>query len=136
MQMRMVAVVHLRTFFLFRHECAFVLQVSLASDFMWNWNAREATASFGYDYMLRQCRLRGRIDSEGKVGTLLLDAVTFRLHRAVCNSLCHTRRTFRRMQVAALLEERLNQGVNFLLSGEIDQWKKDYKFGFGLTVGE
>lgn len=42
-------------------------QVSLASDFMWNWNAREATASFGYDYMLRQCRLRGRIDSEGKV---------------------------------------------------------------------
>lgn len=79
-------------------------KVSLASDFMWNWNAREATASFGYDYMLRQCRLRGRIDSEGKV--------------------------------AALLEERLNQGVNFLLSGEIDQWKKDYKFGFGLTVGE
>lgn len=41
--------------------------MSLASDFMWNWNAREATASFGYDYMLRQCRLRGRIDSEGKV---------------------------------------------------------------------
>jgi mitochondrial import receptor subunit TOM40 len=79
-------------------------KVSLASDFMWNWNAREATASFGYDYMLRQCRLRGRIDSEGKV--------------------------------AALLEERLNQGVNFLLSGEIDHWKKDYKFGFGLTVGE
>jgi mitochondrial import receptor subunit TOM40 len=79
-------------------------KVSLASDFMWNWNAREATASFGYDYMLRQCRLRGRIDSEGKV--------------------------------AALLEERLNQGVNFVLSGEIDHWKKDYKFGFGLTVGE
>ncbi len=45
------------------------MQVSLASDFMWNWNAREATASFGYDYMLRQCRLRGRIDSEGKVGS-------------------------------------------------------------------
>ena len=40
------------------------------------------------------------------------------------------------MQVAALLEERLNQGVNFVLSGEIDHWKKDYKFGFGLTVGE
>ena len=28
------------------------------------------------------------------------------------------------VQVAALLEERLNQGVNFLLSGEIDHWKK------------
>lgn len=79
-------------------------KVSLASDFMWNWNAKEATASIGYDYILRQCRLRGRVDSEGKV--------------------------------AALLEERVNQGVNFLLSGEIDHYKKDYKFGFGLTVGE
>lgn len=40
-------------------------QVSLASDFMWNLNSREATASFGYDYVLRQCRLRGRIDTGG-----------------------------------------------------------------------
>lgn len=79
-------------------------QVSLATDFMWNWNAREATASFGYDYMLRQCRLRGRIDTEGKI--------------------------------AAFLEERINVGVNFLLSAELDHAKKDYKFGFGLTVGE
>lgn len=39
------------------------LQVSLASDFMWNLNSREASASFGYDYILRQCRLRGRIDT-------------------------------------------------------------------------
>lgn len=39
------------------------LQVSLASDFMWNLNSREANASFGYDYVLRQCRLRGRIDT-------------------------------------------------------------------------
>lgn len=46
------------------------MQVSLASDLMWNWKAKEATASFGYDYMLRQCRLRGRIDSEGKVTSL------------------------------------------------------------------
>lgn len=54
--------------------------MSLASDFMWNWNAREATASFGYDYMLRQCRLRGRIDSEGKVGSaqdVLVSALCF-----------------------------------------------------------
>ena len=43
------------------------VQVSLASDFIWNWNTRETTASFGYDYMLRQCRLRGRIDTDGKV---------------------------------------------------------------------
>lgn len=79
-------------------------KVSLATDLMWNWNAREATASFGYDYILRQCRLRGRVDTEGKI--------------------------------AAFLEERINVGVNFLLSAELDHVKKDYKFGFGLTVGE
>lgn len=50
------------------------MQVSLSSDFMCNWNAKEATASFGYDYMLRQCRLRGRIDSEGKVPASTLPA--------------------------------------------------------------
>lgn len=79
-------------------------KVHLASDFLYNWNSREATASVGYDYILRQCRLRGRVDSNGAV--------------------------------AAFLEERLNVGVNFLLSAEIDHFKKDYKFGFGMTVGE
>lgn len=79
-------------------------KVSLATDLMYNYMSREATASFGYDYMLRQCRLRGKIDSNG------------------CTS--------------ALLEERLSMGLNFVLSAEIDHKKKDYKFGFGLTVGE
>ncbi len=40
------------------------------------------------------------------------------------------------VQVAAYLEERVNVGVNFILSAELDHWKKDYKFGFGMTVGE
>ncbi|CAN4102185.1 unnamed protein product [Withania somnifera] len=79
-------------------------KVSLASDFMYNHMSRDVTASFGYDYILRQCRLRGKIDSNG----------------------C----------VAAFLEERLNMGLNFILSAELDHKKKDYKFGFGLTVGE
>ena len=79
-------------------------KVSLVTDFMFNANSRESTASFGYDYILRQCRLRGRVDTEGKV--------------------------------AAFLEERVNVGVNFLLSAEIDYARKDYKFGFGMTVGE
>mmetsp|Transcript_108 Transcript_108/g.309 ORF Transcript_108/g.309 Transcript_108/m.309 type:complete len:318 (-) Transcript_108:79-1032(-) len=80
-------------------------KVSLASDFMWNWNSREATASMGYDYILRTCRLRGRIDSGGSV--------------------------------AAYLEERLNVGINLVLSAEVDHSaRKDYKFGFGLTIGE
>ena len=80
------------------------VQVSLGTEFMWNWNQREASAAVGYDYTLRQARLRGRIDSDGKI--------------------------------AALVEERINAGINFLLSAEIDHAKKDYKFGFGLTVGE
>ncbi|KAL6185538.1 hypothetical protein ACLB2K_041670 [Fragaria x ananassa] len=79
-------------------------KVSLASDFMYNYLSREATASLGYDYILRQCRLRGKIDSNGVA--------------------------------AAFLEERLNMGLNFILSAEIDHRRKDYKFGFGLTVGE
>lgn len=79
-------------------------KVSLASDFLWNWQAREATASFGYDYLLRQCRLRGRIDTEGRV--------------------------------AAFLEERVNVGVNFVLSAELDHLTKNSKFGLGMTVGE
>lgn len=79
-------------------------KVALAADYMWNLNSREATASFGYDYTLRQCRLRGRVDSDGKV--------------------------------AAFLEERINPGVAFVLSAELDHAKKDYKFGFGMTIGE
>eukprot|EP00803_Ostreobium_quekettii_P011569 evm.model.scf_130EXC.12 EVM.evm.TU.scf_130EXC.12 scf_130EXC:130493-135417(+) len=38
--------------------------------------------------------------------------------------------------IGAFLEERLNPGVTFILSGEVDHWKKDYKFGFGLQLGE
>ncbi|XP_072997930.1 mitochondrial import receptor subunit TOM40-1-like [Typha latifolia] len=79
-------------------------KVSLASDFMYNHMTRDVTSSFGYDYILRQCRLRGKLDSNGVV--------------------------------SAFLEERLNMGVNFILSAEIDHSKKDYKFGFGMTVGE
>lgn len=79
-------------------------KVSLGSDLLYNHMTRDITSSFGYDYMLRQCRLRGKLDSNG----------------------C----------VAAYLEERLNMGVNFILSAEIDHKKKDYKFGFGMTLGE
>uniref|UniRef100_K3XS98 Uncharacterized protein n=1 Tax=Setaria italica TaxID=4555 RepID=K3XS98_SETIT len=65
---------------------------------------KDVTATFGYDYILRQCRLRGKLDTNGVI--------------------------------SALLEERLTPGVTFQLSAEIDHWKKDYKFGFGMAVGE
>eukprot|EP00898_Chlorokybus_atmophyticus_P006067 jgi/Chlat1/6461/Chrsp45S05973 len=79
-------------------------KVALASDFLYNWNSREATASIGYDYMLRQARLRGRIDQN--------------------------------LVVSAYIEERLNVGVNFVISGEVDHIKKDYRFGLGMVIGE
>uniref|UniRef100_A0A2P2MD09 Uncharacterized protein MANES_11G000900 n=2 Tax=Rhizophora mucronata TaxID=61149 RepID=A0A2P2MD09_RHIMU len=78
-------------------------KVSLATDLMYNYMSRDVTASVGYDYILRQARLRGKIDSSG------------------CAS--------------AFLEERLSMGLLFILSAELDHKKKDYKFGFGLTVG-
>lgn len=46
-------------------------KVTLASDFLWHWATREATATMGYDCMLRQCRLRGKIDTNGVVSALL-----------------------------------------------------------------
>lgn len=38
--------------------------------------------------------------------------------------------------LSAYLEERIQPAITFLLSGSIDHWKKDYKFGFGLQLGE
>ncbi|KAH9626226.1 hypothetical protein KSS87_000105 [Heliosperma pusillum] len=79
-------------------------KVSLATEFMYNYLSRDVTASVGYDAILRQARVRGKIDSNG----------------------CAT----------AFLEERLSPGLGFLISAELDHWKKDYKFGFGMNVGE
>lgn len=136
-------------------------KVSLASDFMYNWNSREASASFGYDYVLRQCRLRGRIDTgarqtRGAAGAppLLvcrrpctgpnhpLSAQAWPLSlathpcgprtRVACYYLCYL--LLAEGKVAAYLEERLNVGVNFILSAELDHSKKDYKFGWGACA--
>ena len=108
---------------------------------MWNWNAREPTAAFGYDYILRQCRLRGRIDTEGKVPLRPQLSHSNAVHCSLANNTTQPGQDLARhvtsaLQVAAYLEERLNVGVNFLLSAELDHIRKDFKFGFGLTVGE
>lgn len=44
-------------------------KVTLASDFLWHWQSREATATVGFDCILRQCRLRGKIDTNGVVSS-------------------------------------------------------------------
>ncbi|XP_021761841.1 mitochondrial import receptor subunit TOM40-1-like [Chenopodium quinoa] len=79
-------------------------KLSFATEFSYNHMSKDVTATVGYDAVLRQARVRGKIDSNG----------------------C----------VTGFLEERLNLGLTFLLSAELDHKKKDYKFGFGFTVGE
>ncbi|GMH34710.1 hypothetical protein BSKO_02571 [Bryopsis sp. KO-2023] len=79
-------------------------KASLAADFLYNSNMKEATTSIGYDYVFQRAHVRGKVDSNGVL--------------------------------SAFLEERLNAAVTFLLSGEVDHKKKDYKFGFGLQLGE
>ncbi|VAH60245.1 unnamed protein product [Triticum turgidum subsp. durum] len=79
-------------------------KVSLATDFMYNHMSKDVTASVGYDYIMRQSRLRGKVDTNGAV--------------------------------SALLEEKINPYATLVLSAEIDHWKKDNKFGFGIRVGE
>jgi mitochondrial import receptor subunit TOM40 len=79
-------------------------KAGVAADFLFNPNAGESIASVGYDYMFRNSRLRGTVDSHGKV--------------------------------AAFLEETLVPGIKLLLSGELDHFRQDHKFGFGMTVGE
>jgi mitochondrial import receptor subunit TOM40 len=92
---------------------------------MWNLNSREANASFGYDYVLRQCRLRGRIDTGApKAAGLSQSGLTrwvLMLHEAAvllsqCDDPCMV--PCAEGKIAAFLEERLNVGVNFVLSAE------------------
>lgn len=79
-------------------------KIMLLTDLMYNWLHREASASVGYDVTLRQCRVRGNINTAGII--------------------------------QALLEERFIPGITFLLSAELDHSDKNYKFGFGFSVGD
>lgn len=67
-------------------------KVSLAADFLWNWQGREAAASFGYDYVLRQCRLRGRVDTDGRVGALLEERLNAGVTLVLSADLDHVRK--------------------------------------------
>ena len=46
-------------------------KVTLESDCLWHWGSREATATVGYDVVLRQARLQGRVDTNGTVGAYI-----------------------------------------------------------------
>ncbi|CAH2036330.1 unnamed protein product [Thlaspi arvense] len=78
--------------------------VSLAADFMYDAMSRDATASVGYDYILRQSRLRGKIDSNGTTSAHLEERLP------------------------------IGDGLCCILSAQVDHLKKDYKFGFGVKL--
>jgi len=54
----------------------------------------------------------------------------FRLRQATFKGLVQSDST-----CSAVLEERVNPNINLMLSGQLNHKKKDYKFGFGLTIG-
>jgi hypothetical protein len=51
-------------------------KITLASELLWHFAMREATAAVGYDATLRQCRLRGKIDTNGVVSAYLEERFT------------------------------------------------------------
>ncbi|KAI5006738.1 mitochondrial import receptor subunit TOM40-1-like [Hordeum vulgare subsp. vulgare] len=50
-------------------------KVSLATDFMYNHMSKDVIASVGYDYIMRQSRLRGKVDTNGTVSALLEERI-------------------------------------------------------------
>ncbi|CAL5333890.1 unnamed protein product [Camellia sinensis] len=109
-------------------------KVSLASEFMYNYMSRDVTASVGYDYILRQYK---EPEDLCPAPEYLVTVCLGLLHGLSVECSCRLRgKIDSNGCTSAFLEERLNMGLNFILSAEIDHRKKDYKFGFGLTVGE
>jgi mitochondrial import receptor subunit TOM40 len=51
-------------------------QVTLATDLLYHWASREATATVGYDVTLRQARLQGKVDSAGGRVTGIVNTCT------------------------------------------------------------
>ncbi|KAF7153032.1 hypothetical protein RHSIM_Rhsim01G0245800 [Rhododendron simsii] len=70
-------------------------KVSLASDFTYNYLSKEAIASFGYDYILRQCRLRGKVDSNGCTSTFLEERLSMGLNFILSAEIDHRKKDYK-----------------------------------------
>lgn len=66
-------------------------KAAVAADFLVNTNMNEATASVGYDYTFRQCRLRGCLDSNGKVAAFLEEQLGPSIKLLLSGELDHSR---------------------------------------------
>ncbi|XP_059659970.1 mitochondrial import receptor subunit TOM40-1-like [Cornus florida] len=61
-------------------------------DFMYNYMSRDVTASFGYDYILRQCRLRGKVDSNGCTSAFLEEQLNMGLNFILSAKIDHCKK--------------------------------------------
>ncbi|KAH0990741.1 hypothetical protein GBA52_002224 [Prunus armeniaca] len=71
------------------------VQVSLASDLMYNHTSRDVTASVGYDYVLRQSRLRGKIDSNGCTAAFLEERLSMGLKFILSAEMDHKKKDYK-----------------------------------------
>lgn len=67
-------------------------KAQVATDFLWNTNLNEATASVGYDYHFRACRLRGNINSDGKIAACLEERLAPHVTLVLSAELDHARK--------------------------------------------
>ncbi|CAD6270890.1 unnamed protein product [Miscanthus lutarioriparius] len=106
------------------------VQVSLASDFMYSSVTKDVTATFGYDYMLRQCRLRGKLDTNGVVSALLekrlTPSVTFQLYAEVATAQIATTG-----MVALSYVHKVSENVSLASDFMYNQMTKDVTTTFG-----
>ncbi|CAL2232858.1 unnamed protein product [Prunus armeniaca] len=70
-------------------------KVSLASDLMYNHTSRDVTASVGYDYVLRQSRLRGKIDSNGCTAAFLEERLSMGLKFILSAEMDHKKKDYK-----------------------------------------
>ncbi|KAK6925396.1 Eukaryotic porin/Tom40 [Dillenia turbinata] len=102
--------------------------LSLGGEVFWAGQHRKSGVGYAARYSTDKMVATGQVASTGIVALSYVQKVSekCRLRGKIDSNGC----------VTAFLEERLNMGLNFILSAEVDHRKKDYKFGFGLTVGE
>lgn len=60
-----------------------------------SFDPRQQKSSPGYDYVLRQCRLRGRVDTDGRVGALLEERLNVGVSLVLSAELDHPRKDAR-----------------------------------------
>ncbi|RID80156.1 hypothetical protein BRARA_A02838 [Brassica rapa] len=70
-------------------------KVSLATDFVYNYFSRDVVASVGYDYILRQSRVRGKIDSNGVTSALLEERLSMGLNFLLSAEVDHKKKDYK-----------------------------------------